>query len=50
MYPTDPFAPTALAATGITAAYGFVTVAVLVFAGAALITIARQLRHDRATR
>lgn len=47
MYFSDPITPSALAATGITAAHGFVSGAVLIFVGLAAITIARQLKKRR---
>ena len=47
MYFSDPITPSALAMTGITAAHGFVSAAVLLFAGLAAITIARQLAKRR---
>ena len=50
MYFSDPVTPSAVAATGITAAYGFTGVAVLIFAGLALVTIARQVKKNRRDR
>lgn len=50
MYFSDPLTPSALAATGFTAAYGFVGAAVLIFAGLALVTIVRQVRKNRGNR
>lgn len=50
MYFSDPFTPSALAATGISAAYGFVSAAVIIFAGLALVTVARQIRKNRKNR
>lgn len=50
MYFSDPLTPSALAATGIAAAYGFVSIAVLLFAGIALVTVARQSRKNRSSR
>ena len=47
MYFTDPYTPSALAATGITAAYGLIGVAVLIFSGLAAITIARQIKNRK---
>lgn len=47
MYFSDPVTPSALAMTGITAAHGFVGAAVLIFAGLALVTIAKQLQKRR---
>lgn len=50
MYFSDPITPSALAATGVTAAYGLTSVAVLIFAGLALVTIAKQARKNRTQR
>ena len=50
MYFSDPVTPSALAATGVTAAYGLTSVAVLIFAGVALLTIAKQVRKNRGRR
>lgn len=47
MYFSDPFTPSALAATGISLASGLTSVAVLIFAGLALATIAKQIRSKR---
>lgn len=50
MYFSDPLTPSALATTGITAAYGFISVAVLIFAGLALVTVVRQVKKNRRQR
>ena len=50
MYFSDPYTPSALAATGITAAYGAIGAAVLIFVGLAVITIAKQVRKNRRNR
>lgn len=44
MYFSDPITPTALAATGISLASGLTSVAVIIFAGLALVTIAKQIK------